>query len=568
MSTSYIDEYLVRLGATVDQAGMRNFQQALREATIVADHSAASIAGSMLKVQGELLAGFAAIGGAAIGLVDKVAQADQQYRLFALHMYMSKDAARGLKIAMDALGEPLENLTFDKELNERARQLLEDQRRMAPNGDFDAQMRKVRDIRFEFTRMEVEGQYLAMHVVQDFIQALGYGPDKLLEKLREFNNWVVADLPAISATLVDEFLPVWKDMEVIAGQLGEGVYSAAGAFQTFVGVLSSDTSIQTDTVTLESMAKAFQHVANGAADVSTIMLGLEKDALKMAKALLYSVKALDELFHKHKGGEGPNEESKRWWAKAQEELFGGTSDFDPNGPATLATKKLFGQPLTPEEQKADDKRTFSTPHQVNRAVRRKGDPAIRALIDKYAAQMDVDPMLAHAIAMHESRENQYDANGQPLRNQEKPGNTATGVFQLTRATAETLGVNSADTEQNVQGGVKLLHQMLEKYHGDLPTAIGAYQVGGRGMDDVINKKITLGMAAHSSEAAAQKNIADILRAMGKTGDVNVGGVTIHIDKPNAVNSDVAAAVAARLRDLRGKQTQRNLNEFQDQTSGY
>ena len=212
-----LDEYMIKLGAVVDASGMARFQQALREASSVVDATAFGMAKTFFKTQTEIVSGFAAIGVAALGLADKVAIADQEYRLFALHMYMSKDAARSLKVAMDALGQPLENLMWDSELRERTRQLILDQRAMAPTGDYDAQMRKIRDIRFEFTRMEVELQYLGMHVVTDFLHALGVGPDWLLGRLRGFNDWVTHNLPAISHRLVTDFMPVWKDVNEVLG---------------------------------------------------------------------------------------------------------------------------------------------------------------------------------------------------------------------------------------------------------------------------------------------------------------------------------------------------------------
>ena len=98
-----IDEYMVRLGASVDASGMQRFYQALREASNVSDASAKSIAGAFFKAQTEIVSGFLAIGTAALTMVDKVAMADQQYRMFAMHMFIAKDAARSLKIGMDAL---------------------------------------------------------------------------------------------------------------------------------------------------------------------------------------------------------------------------------------------------------------------------------------------------------------------------------------------------------------------------------------------------------------------------------------------------------------------------------
>lgn len=281
-----VDEYLVKLGATVDQSGLARFHTALREASMVADANAVSIAGSFFKAQTEIVGGFAAIGGAALGLVDKVAMADQSYRLFALHMYMSKDAARGLKVAMDALGQPLENLTWDKELRDRTHQLLVDQQAMAPTGDFDAQMEKIRDIRFEFTRMEVELQYLGMHVVQDFLTALGVGPDTLLNKLRSFNDWVTHDLPQISQKMVAMFMPIWHDIEMVGDATWRAFKAASTAFTNLIGLLTGDSSIQGTTFDIQKLAGAVEHIVNGFANFATAIANVEEMIAHLVSALV------------------------------------------------------------------------------------------------------------------------------------------------------------------------------------------------------------------------------------------------------------------------------------------
>src|ERR1700691_4922608 len=238
-----LDEYLLKLGTSVDQAGFARFNTAFREASAAVDANAMSMGKSFIKVQTEIVAGFAAIGGAALGLADKVAMADQEYRLFGLHMFMSRDAARSLKIAMDALGQPMENLAWDPELRSRARQLAADQRAMAPAGDFDEQMRKIRDIRFEFTRMEVEVQYLGMHVVTDFMRALGIGPDTLLKSLRGVNDWIIRNMPAISQKIATWFLPIWKDVKEVLTDAGKAMWAVGNAFADVIGVLSGDTAL-------------------------------------------------------------------------------------------------------------------------------------------------------------------------------------------------------------------------------------------------------------------------------------------------------------------------------------
>jgi soluble lytic murein transglycosylase-like protein len=91
---------------------------------------------------------------------------------------------------------------------------------------------------------------------------------------------------------------------------------------------------------------------------------------------------------------------------------------------------------------------------------------IPQLISDAAAQYGVDPDLAINVAVEESGLNQ---------NAVSPAG-AIGVFQLMPATAAGLGVNPYDLEQNIQGGVKYLSQMLAQF-GDAAQALGAYNWG-------------------------------------------------------------------------------------------
>ena len=54
---------------------------------------------------------------------------------------------------------------------------------------------------------------------------------------------------------------------------------------------------------------------------------------------------------------------------------------------------------------------------------------------------------------------------------------AVGVMQLMPETAESLGVNPYDAEQNISGGAQYLKQMLDTFDGDLRKAVAAYNAG-------------------------------------------------------------------------------------------
>jgi soluble lytic murein transglycosylase-like protein len=98
------------------------------------------------------------------------------------------------------------------------------------------------------------------------------------------------------------------------------------------------------------------------------------------------------------------------------------------------------------------------------------------LIETVSLKHGIDPALVHAVIEAES-------NYRP-RAQSHVG--ARGLMQVMPATARDLGVSNArhlfDPEQNVEAGVKYLKFLLDRFDGDLPTAIAAYNAGPGAVD--------------------------------------------------------------------------------------
>jgi soluble lytic murein transglycosylase-like protein len=88
-------------------------------------------------------------------------------------------------------------------------------------------------------------------------------------------------------------------------------------------------------------------------------------------------------------------------------------------------------------------------------------------IHRAAAAAGVDPRLLTAVVWTES-DFVPDAVSHA---------GAIGLAQLMPATADTLGVDPNDPEQNLMGGARYLSDMIDRYDGRLDLALAAYNAG-------------------------------------------------------------------------------------------
>lgn len=498
------EDYLVKLGFSVDQVSFNQFTNAMRGAADSVSNEYVAMAKSVITWQGAVTGAFAAVG---LGVLDaglKVADADQEYRLLALHMYTSLPVARELKIALDALGQPLENIQWDPELAKRFHTLVQDQReltqQLGPN--FENQMLKIRDLRFEYTRFGVELQYLTMEVVGDLASAFGVTMDDALDKMHEWNAWFRENMPAIAQWITDKLNPALHDTWDIMKMTGDAVKEGYIAFQNLIGLLSGDKKLLGDDTSFDKVALTIQHITEWMKDFIKITTDAEQSLSHLFIAMSLA--------------------SHGDFTKAIAEL-GLAAQFAGDAEITVTGN---GQ--------TSDKTNFATPDIIKRQI-----------VDT-AIQLGIDPKLALAVAGKESGYRQFNKYGDVLKPDplKYPNSHAMGIFQLQPGTARDMGVDPHSIEGNILGGEKYLKYLLEQSHGNIDEALGRYS--GTSQDQAA-------MSAYTQDIEQRE------------ANITINGMSITVNaKTDANAKDIAFAIEEALHRSLAKatnQTQRNLTEF-------
>lgn len=108
--------------------------------------------------------------------------------------------------------------------------------------------------------------------------------------------------------------------------------------------------------------------------------------------------------------------------------------------------------------------------QIEKALNGPHGAQIKASVKKYSAIYKVDEKMIHAVILTESGYNQYAGSNAGCK----------GLMQLAPATfrGRNVGSNIYDVDQNIHAGTKHLRGLYDRYRGDIPRSLAAYNYGG------------------------------------------------------------------------------------------
>lgn len=245
-------EYLVSLGFNVD----RNKLSDALDVVKLGEGKISSLVSKMSTSLGKGTAGIVTMIASAVVAVGKfttsVAEADMATQNAANSMWMNVDAYRVTQNAVESLGYSMNELSTiarNPELTNRFSELVELGKQTAAPKELDSMLKKVRDVTFEFDKMQVIAKNGIRQIVYYFLKYLGVDLDNIQNKLASVNKFLQENLPKIAAAIAKVLYYIYRVGKAIGyvislgAKLIGGIYNFMkkfpSTFKVFIGIISA-----------------------------------------------------------------------------------------------------------------------------------------------------------------------------------------------------------------------------------------------------------------------------------------------------------------------------------------
>lgn len=245
-------EYLVSLGFNVD----RNKLSDALDVVKLGEGKISSLVSKMSTSLGKGTAGIVTMIASAVVAVGKfttsVAEADMATQNAANSMWMNVDAYRVTQNAVESLGYSMNELSTiarNPELTNRFSELVELGKQTAAPKELDSMLKKVRDVTFEFDKMQVIAKNGIRQIVYYFLKYLGVDLDNMQNKLASVNKFLQENLPKIAVAIAKVLYYIYRVGKAIGyvislgAKLIGGIYNFMkkfpSTFKVFIGIISA-----------------------------------------------------------------------------------------------------------------------------------------------------------------------------------------------------------------------------------------------------------------------------------------------------------------------------------------
>lgn len=199
MAAESLQEYLVKLGWDVDKKSFREAMSSMQGFEKESGNFVKKL-GKNLTNAGQLL--FATISAGSLfvaDILDKVSDADRATERFARKMWTTKENARALTTALEAMNASYEDIFWmTPEEYDRMMGLKSFGSKLEAPEELNETLKLVRDIQYEFSRLKVMAEYAQRWVAYYLGRYLGTDLEEIGEKFRNFNDWLAEHIPAIA----------------------------------------------------------------------------------------------------------------------------------------------------------------------------------------------------------------------------------------------------------------------------------------------------------------------------------------------------------------------------------